>query len=307
MFTPSIQSEVVESAQGVTYIPRLTEVSEILPRLEVDRIYSAYAICQLEPDRFPYTCWYRAEGDTGEALVMHSLGSMESNLWGYGAGVFCKGDPSALDVLLSLHPGPRFVQLKAQMEHLPVLKKHFRLRSEKPNVLKFRTTAVDVEAKGGIRPLNGDDIGAINRLYRSGKFLRLRGYRRQLVERGGWYGLFEDGRLVSLSGSQAFSPTYGVAFGGYRFTHPAYRNQGLATAVVNARDWNLFEKCSLHVAATDPANGPSMRVSEKLGAEFVGHVIDTPAFRRDLLGLKSLVRRIQARRQASVLSVSPSP
>ncbi|MFQ5880006.1 MAG: hypothetical protein ACE5IZ_07545, partial [Dehalococcoidia bacterium] len=139
----------VTTKDGRTYyIERLTDPAVILSLLEPKRAYAAYAICQLEPERFPYTRWYLAKGDAGEALVMHSLGSLESNLWGYGAGLFCMGDPAALDALLSLHPGPRFVQAKAQMEHLTVLKRHFRLRSEEPVMLHLRTIA-------NVRPVEG--------------------------------------------------------------------------------------------------------------------------------------------------------
>ena len=68
--------EVVRK-DGVTYrIRRLTEVSQILPRLEKDRVFAAYAICQLEPERFPHTRWYAADGGSGEALVMSGTGEV---------------------------------------------------------------------------------------------------------------------------------------------------------------------------------------------------------------------------------------
>ena len=113
----------VVSKDGITYrIRRLTEVSQILPRLEKDRVFAVYAICQLEPKRFPHTRWYVAEGGAGEALIMSGTGSLRSSLYGFGADLFCMGDPAALDVILSLHPGPRYVsRLWAQVEHGPIL------------------------------------------------------------------------------------------------------------------------------------------------------------------------------------------
>ena len=75
-------AEVVRK-DGITYrIRRLTEVSQILPRLEQGRVFAVYAICQLEPERFPHTRWYVAEGDGGEALVMHGTGSLRGSLYG---------------------------------------------------------------------------------------------------------------------------------------------------------------------------------------------------------------------------------
>ncbi len=119
-------AEVV-TKDGVTYrIRRLTEVSQILPRLEKDRAFCAYAICQLEPERFPHTRWYVAEGEGGEALVMHATGSLRGSLYGFGADLFCVGHAQALDAIVSLHPGPRYVsRLWAQVEHGPILKRHY--------------------------------------------------------------------------------------------------------------------------------------------------------------------------------------
>ena len=65
----------VVTRDSVTYrIRRLTEVSQVLPRLEKDRVFCAYALCQLEPERFPHTRWYVADGEDREALVMSGTG-----------------------------------------------------------------------------------------------------------------------------------------------------------------------------------------------------------------------------------------
>ncbi len=58
----------VATKGDVTYrIRQLTEASRVLPRLERDRVFCAYAICQLEPERFSHTTWYMAEA----ALACH--------------------------------------------------------------------------------------------------------------------------------------------------------------------------------------------------------------------------------------------
>ena len=81
-------AEVV-SNDGVTYrIRRLTEVSQILPLLEKDRVFCALALCYLEPERFPQTRWFRAEGGSEEALVMRGTGSLRGPLLGFGADLF---------------------------------------------------------------------------------------------------------------------------------------------------------------------------------------------------------------------------
>ena len=183
---------------GVTYFIRhLTEVAQILPRLEKDRLFCVYAICQLEPERFPHTRWYVAEGEAGEALVMHGTGSLRSSLYGYGADLFCMGDPGALDVVLSLHPGPRYVsRLWAQVEHGPILRRRFRLVDDYPMALNRSGSEEEGPVEPPVQRLTGDDIGEVNRLYRAcgGSLGR---YRRELIERGLWYGIYEDGRLCT--------------------------------------------------------------------------------------------------------------
>ena len=82
------------SKDGITYrIRQLTEVSQILPRLEKDRVFAAYAICQLEPECFPHTTWYVAEGEDGEALVMHGTGSLRGKPKPFRFGPLLHGRP----------------------------------------------------------------------------------------------------------------------------------------------------------------------------------------------------------------------
>ena len=155
----------VVTKDGVTYrIRQLTEVSQVLPRLERDQVFAAYAICQLEPERFPYTRWYVAEGETGEALVMSGTDSLRSEFYGFGADLFCMGDPEALGVILSLHPGPRFVYLWARPEHRPILKRHYYLQRGAPAPAYGVTDEGLLSFDCNARILTGTDVGQVNRL-----------------------------------------------------------------------------------------------------------------------------------------------
>ena len=289
----------VVTRDGVTYrIRRLTEVSQILPRLEKDRVFCAYALCQLEPERFSHTRWYLAEGDSGEALVMHSTGSLRGPVLGFGADLFCLGDPEPLNVILSLHPGPRFVRLWAQVEHGPILRRHFRLVRDSP-VLLFRNPS---EAEVGpieppVRRLSSADIQEINRLFRSeGVGL----YRAAFIDRGLWYGYFEDGLLVAVSSYETISPTYGVALDGRALTHPKYRGRHYMEPLTASKRRGTSGLYPLRVHKVDPANQAMMRIRSRLGrSPPVGQVLETTAYRRDPVGLASLIRRVLARRRAT--------
>ncbi|MFQ5880003.1 MAG: GNAT family N-acetyltransferase, partial [Dehalococcoidia bacterium] len=125
-------------------------------------------------------------------------------------------------------------------------------------------------------------------------------YRRQFIDAGVWYGVFEDGRLVSISGTQAISPAGGVAYLGPTFTHPEYRGRGYAAVARTARNREVLEQCSLAVGTVDAANTSSLRGLLAMGDLPCGHVLETRAYRRDMIGLASLLRRFLARRRAKL-------
>ena len=294
------ERELVRSKDGSTYqVQRLTEVSEILPRLEPERAYAAYAICQLEPHRFPHTRWYLAQGDSGEALLMYATGSLRGPYLGFGADLFCLGDPAALDVILRLHPGPRFVGIWAQEEHRPVLRRHFRLVHDTPYVLiRWFTPQDPWSAEAPIRRLTGADVGQINRLLRSGSYPRLAFYRRRCIDSGLWHGAFEGDRLVCVDGTEALSPTYGVAITGPALTHPKYRGRGYLKALYYVHIQEIVKGCPLVVGPTHPDNAPMLHIAAVMGMAPTIKVLVPVGFRRLTRGPGSIVRRFLARRQA---------
>ncbi len=79
--------------------------------LSDDRAYSAYALGHMERELFLRARFWLAEGPTGNALVSHA-GAM-------GQMLFVGGDATAIDAVLSLHPGPRFTYVTtAAPEHM---------------------------------------------------------------------------------------------------------------------------------------------------------------------------------------------
>ena len=115
-------------------------------------------------------------------------------------------------------------RLWAQVDHGPILKRHFSLVEDSAKLLVRDDRVDDGPVEQPVRRLTGADIGEINRLYRAcGGSLGL--YRRKLIDRGFWYGLFEDGQLVTITSFEAVSPTYGVTLQGRSLTHPKYRGR----------------------------------------------------------------------------------
>ncbi len=219
------------------------------------------------------------------------------------------GNPAALNGTLSMHPGPRYVsRLWAQVNHGPVLRRCFFLLRDSPYQVSARTDGGRNPDLGPddnpARRLTSADIGEINRLRRAaGSFGILRG---KLIDRSPWYGVFEDGHLVALYGGDILYPTYGVRVGGRTMVHPKYRGRRYADLpeYANRRNQSDDNVYSVRVNTMDPLNSTVVQRRRRREAEgksskrLAMEVLATSAYRRDPVGLASLIRRVLARRRA---------
>jgi len=266
-------------------VRRLEERDAIRRHLEPRPAYAAYALGQLEPRLFPVSKWWLAEGDGGQALLLHSRG-------GLGNALFAIGDAAALEALLCLHPGPRNAFATCQAEHLEVLRRFFFLSHERP-LLRMKVTADAFSApQGEVRRLHGRDAGLINRLYSTEGVTG--SYTHRQIEEGVYFGAYADERLVAVAGTHAVSPAHGVAVVGNVYTHPHHRDQGLGALVTGAVTGAILKTCPLVVLSVDPRNRAAVRAYQRLGYREECRLIETPATRKDVFGLSSLVRRLTA-------------
>ena len=274
-------------AVGTTcLVQRLTDRDQLRTLLAAERAYTAYVLAQLEPGLFELSEWYTAMGPAGRALLVHSRG-------GLGRVLFALGDPQALDVALSLHPGPRFTFGSLRPEHRPVVERHFIL-TRGQTMLRMSITAETFQPVAGeaVR-LHGHDIERINRLYSSeGGFTA---YSARHIEESVYYGVLANGELASIAGTHAVSLTEGVAVVGNVFTHPRHRNMGLATIATSAVTQTLLEKCPLVVLTVDADNGPAARVYRHLGYRVECTMHETSLIRKEMTGVLSLAQRLIAR------------
>lgn len=75
------------------------------------------------------------------------------------------------------------------------------------------------------------------------------------------------------------------------FTHPRYRGGGLATIATSAVTRALLQHCDLVALTVEANNAPALAVYDKLGYRQVCTLYETPAIRKDALGLVSALRR----------------
>jgi ribosomal protein S18 acetylase RimI-like enzyme len=268
-------------------VTELTDPEEIRGQLRSRIEYTAYAMGQLEPDLFARTQWFRAVGETGTGLVLHSRG-------GLGDATFLLGEPGCVAAILSIYPGRPNTYATCQPPHLEALKGVYRLANQQPMMrMGVRPRNFIPAADVGTVRLTGLDIRKINMLYSTDGTSAY--YVPEHIDSGVYRGLVVDGRLVAVAGTHVVSRQERIAVVGNVFTHPAYRGRGFATAVTSAVTESLFEFCDNVVLTVDPMNRPAVAAYDKLGYREVCRLVEASAVRKDPTGLGAALRRARAK------------
>ena len=263
--------------------------------LSEDRGYAAYALGHLEPGLFEHSRYWVADGPDGGGVLLHTRGLL-------GRTTVVAGEPSAVDALVSLHPGPRGSYLATcAPEHLEALQRTYLVLSplQMRRMSVTRATFAPVPSlRRELRRLSGRDARALNMLYSTEGAPA--GYSAEHIDRAVYYGAYESNRLVAVAGTHVVAPHAGVAVVGNVFTHPRFRGMGLAERVTSAVTDELLDErgCALVALTVNPANTPAVKAYVRLGYEPGAAVVEARIRRRDALGAASMVRRWMARRAA---------
>ena len=211
-----------QASRALYTVERVRDPAALRPLFEGDAAYSAYAIAQLDPKLFDANDWFISRSTGGQqALLVHSRS-------GLGNALFATGDPQALDVALSLHPGARFSFGSLRVEHRPVVEKYFILT--RPQMMsRMQITAETFRpVEGSVMRLGPAELHDVNDLY------SIEGgpaaYRESHLVDGVYHGVFVGGDLVSIAGTHVVSRAERTAVVGNVFTHPA-------TAATASRRW----------------------------------------------------------------------
>jgi ribosomal protein S18 acetylase RimI-like enzyme len=261
--------------------------------LSEDRSYAAYALGHLEAGLFEHSQFWIADGTDGHGVLMHASGML-------GRTTVVAGDPSAVDALVSLHPGTRSSYLATcSPAHLAALERTYVVVGslEMQRMSVTAATFAPVPAlRGEVRRLSGRDVRAINLLYSvEGPPT---GYTPEHIDQAVYYGAYEANRLVAVAGTHIVAPHYDAAVVGNVFTHPRFRGLGLAERVTSAVTDELLHQrgCALVTLTVNPTNTPAVKAYRRLGYEPGVAVVEARIRRRDALGLTAMLRRWMARR-----------
>jgi ribosomal protein S18 acetylase RimI-like enzyme len=224
--------------------------------LERDRVWSAYALADLDPKEDEKSSWLFNQ----EAAILIYSGLSPSVL-------FTAGAPHQLRALIDDIPSNRYTYLLKDA-HKNLLGERLLVEEE---LIMYRMI-LQPEAfpgipAGEVAALTGADRSAIETLFADYPDQPDAYHPRQLQDRP-FYGIWEGDELVSVAGFHIISEWAGIAAVGNVFTRPDRRGEGLGTRATGALIQDLlvsgFETIVLNVSTKNQA---AIRCYRKLGFE----------------------------------------
>jgi len=224
--------------------------------LERDRLYAAYALCDLEEREFARTRWGVAwDGDVPIALVLEYNGPTPQPL-------VVMGREDGIAVVLRDLIRPRVAYVAAPAEVLPAIETAYRV-DPGPSMVRMWVDRVHFRPyPATVQRLLPVEIGDLNRLYQLGFASWLPS---SAIADGVYYGLRVNGQLVAAAGTHVVSPTARLAVVGNVLTHMDYRGRGFATAVTGAVTAQLLRTCDQVVLNVRSDNPAALNAYRRLG------------------------------------------
>jgi RimJ/RimL family protein N-acetyltransferase len=224
--------------------------------LDRDRLYSAYALCDLDDREFLRTRW-------GVALVGGEPISVVLQYAGYSPQpLFVLGENAGIEAILANVIKPRTAYVASRPEHLAAISTTYRIESG-PAMLRMWVDAAHFRPfPGDVQRLLPVEIGDLNRLYQLGFASWLPA---SAITDGLYYGVRVGGRLVAAAGTHVISPTARLAVVGNVMTNTDSRGRGYATAVTGAVTADLLRFCDEVVLNVRADNAPALAAYRRLG------------------------------------------
>ena len=237
-------------------VRQTTDRADLRAFLERDRLFAAYAICDLDDREFHRTRWGAAfEGDRILALAMEYVGYAPQPL-------FVMGEPDGVTAVLRGVIRPRAAYVASLPGHLPAIERVYRLGVGPPMVRMWVDRSTFAPAPGAVFRILPSEIGDLNRLYNLGFTAWLPS---EAVSSGVYFGVRIGGRLIAAAGTHVVSPDARLAVVGNVMTHPDYRNRGLAKQVTSAVTQELLRTCDQVVLNVRSDNPPALAAYAALG------------------------------------------
>ena len=244
------------SARGGVTVRSTTDRHVLRDFLERDRLFAAYAVCDLEDREFARTRWGIAM-DAGQVVAVGlEYGGLTPQ------PMFVMGRPDGISGILRDVIRPRAAYVSAAEESLGAVAQHYKL-DPGPQMIRmwvdrgtFQPVLTPVE-----RVLPGE-VGDLNRLYQLGFAAWIPS---GAIAEGVYFGIRVNGRLVAAAGTHVVSRQAGLAVVGNVLTHADHRGRGHAKAVTSAVTAELLRFCDQVVLNVRADNPPAIAAYRHLG------------------------------------------
>lgn len=244
----------------------LTDTREIAAYLRRDPDLHLYSLGDLDDFYRPYTTWYGIQ-EKGKitALALLYRGEHPPVLLALD-----RNPENLTDLLLDMQPElPETFYAHLSPGLSSVFQDGFQVTSHGTHQkMALRDpAALEGQNPGGIIQLTPTDQGRLREFYQ--KSYPGNWFNPRMLETGQYYGIEQEGKLVSAAGVHVYSPRYRVAALGNIATHPDYRGQGLASRVTARCCRSLLQEVDhlgLNVLAENLPAGACYR---KLGFETI--------------------------------------
>ncbi len=224
--------------------------------LERDRLFSAYALCDLDDREFSRTRWGIAlERNEPVAIILEYAGVAPQP-------VFTLGDPDGIEAVLRELIRPRVAYLAMLGPAVPAVARLYRI-DPGPQMVRMWVDRSTFRPHSGVTTrLLPSEIGDLNRLYDLGFTSWLPA---AAIAEGVYYGVRVRGPLIAAAGTHVISRDARMAVVGNVLTHQDYRGRGHAKTTTSAVTQELLRTCDqvvLHVRADNP---PAIAAYRALG------------------------------------------
>jgi ribosomal protein S18 acetylase RimI-like enzyme len=249
-------ASVVIGRRSATIARQTTDRELLRAFLNGDRLYAAYAICDLEEREFARTRWGAAyEGDELVGVGLEYTGPTPQPL-------FVMGSTDGIAAVLRDVIRPRAAYIAARSGMLPAIETQYRVDPGPEMVRMWVDRAHFRPYPATVQRLLPVEIGELNRLYQLGFASWLAS---TAIADGVYYGMRVNGRLIAAAGTHVVSPTARLAVVGNVLTHTDFRGRGFATAVTGAVTAELLRTCDQVVLNVRADNPPAINAYRHLG------------------------------------------
>ena len=247
---------VVIGRRPTTWARQIADRALLRSFLAHDRLFAAYAICDLEEREFARTRWGAAfDGDDLVAVGLEYTGPTPQP-------VFLMGRPDGVEAVLRDVIRPRAAYVAIRPSTLPVVESFYRVDPGPQMVRMWVDRAHFRPYPATVQRLLPVEIGELNRLYQLGFASWLPS---SAIADGVYYGMRVNGQLIAAAGTHVVSPAARLAVVGNVLTHVDYRGRGFATAVTGAVTAELLRSADQVVLNVRADNPPAINAYRRLG------------------------------------------